>query len=621
MIGKTIVIILLGITVIQIPGCAGPDDSILTIEHPLRLDEHLDYAQIECSAIPQNFVPVQIWDEKRGLNKWEPFVSPVAALKPVEIRLVDGTLKITIGEQQKISDIYAGGIWTTIESGAISDWSYLVVRARITGELNRFGAWYNLGQPAPEANPANPFMVSGDWVTTEVGDGSDQTYLIRTDWIREDWQDWDGQVREICLIFQAESPSTVEIQSISILPRNYAYSTPSYGVCMEPDPPGGLDWNGRNVYRRGIYSPAPSRMAWRVLAPESGQLDIGCGTVGHEPIRFRITAQMATGDEVVLFEKRVDDSSDRVRTTIDLSRFANKTIELVLHCDSDSPGSIGLWIDPVLSTSPLAAEKASTLRVLFLGTSEFGASGTLLVPFQRFCTAVGIACEAYRQYDFLGPGSANRPPARVRDVIKDVRFAQLIEDERFDFVVLSGWEFEQEYFEEGKEKDTIAAFQELHRTIVQSGGQTVLFQSYPILGSRDDLRGIVDGYTTVKSVLDTTEINGQYSKAILVPVGELWVEAYEHFELETIWKMSTIPEVGTIPCIRSNFNPEGNNWYQDPRHATRLAQYATACLFYTFITGRNPHLNPFADNATPEQSAWIKRVVWQLASSQVRDDF
>ena len=65
-------------------------------------------------------------------------------------------------------------------------------------------------------------------------------------------------------------------------------------------------------------------------------------------------------------------------------------------------------------------------------------------------------------------------------------------------------------------------------------------------------------------------------------------------------------------------------WYSDPHHGNRLAQYASACMIFTYLTGRDPRQNPFRDLArlweSPEDSptkqvseeaaVWIKQQVW-----------
>ncbi len=67
-------------------------------------------------------------------------------------------------------------------------------------------------------------------------------------------------------------------------------------------------------------------------------------------------------------------------------------------------------------------------------------------------------------------------------------------------------------------------------------------------------------------------------------------------------------------------------WYADPVHGSRLAQYATGCLWYTFLLGRDPRGVAFSrlpdhpDLDAPERGqsvpakavAWIQARAWEL---------
>ena len=260
------------------------------------------------------------------------------------------------------------------------------------------------------------------------------------------------------------------------------------------------------------------------------------------------------------------------------------------------------------------AQVPETYRVLFLGNSVFYANGGIPQPFESFCAAAGLDCEAVRQdgqsprvvqgIEYLGFG---RTPIRLLDMARTEWIHSVIEGGGFDYVIFDqrrpGWllpdwvegptERPQDPYEE-----TFAALTEIHRTIVASGAQTVLLAKHPPSSYLNWTQPMTEIVSRLGADLERVQINGERHSVIVVPAGSLWLDAVTQFGVE--------------------------GWFADVRHGNRLAQYASACMIFTYLTGLDPRQNSFQDLVRPrrwsddvpteqvsdEAAAWIKNQVW-----------
>jgi hypothetical protein len=105
-------------------------------------------------------------------------------------------------------------------------------------------------------------------------------------------------------------------------------------------------------------------------------------------------------------------------------------------------------------------------------------------------------------------------------------------------------------------------------------------------------------YRRLQADLEQLEINGKPQKVVLVPASLLWLDAEIRYGVD--------------------------KWYTDPSHGTPLARYASGCLLFTYITGKDPRGSTFQElprswNVAPEapielvneeEANWIKDQVW-----------
>lgn len=262
-------------------------------------------------------------------------------------------------------------------------------------------------------------------------------------------------------------------------------------------------------------------------------------------------------------------------------------------------------------------------RVLFLGNSVFYYEGGLYQSFEGFSRTDGLDFRAFSQrkspefthgVDFLEYG---RIPNTLPEVAGLEEIHALIRSGNFDYVILEarreGYLLPEwaEVPERSSDKripyeESIKALGWLHRTIVESGGQTVLYvhpghRDHPLIKHK-----VFQIYNRLHEDLERMEINGHCHNVILVPASLLWLDA------------------------QLRYPPD--KWYADPMHGSPLARYASACMLYTYISGRDPRQNDFRELprdwssppekepeiADEEDAQWIKEQVWLYYSAGFR---
>lgn len=275
-----------------------------------------------------------------------------------------------------------------------------------------------------------------------------------------------------------------------------------------------------------------------------------------------------------------------------------------------------------MGSSFLFGEKSEPKRVLFLGNSVFNHKGGLTQSFEGFCQAGEVEFEAVSQFkepasthgvEFLEYG---RIPLNLPEVTADENIHRLIRDGGFDYVILEGrrngyllpdWVELPDKSQRGEAipyEENLAALGKLHRTIVESGAQTV-FYMHPGLHTFPDIKhAVAQVYQRLHSDLERMEIDGKTHEVILVPASFLWMDAVNRYGVD--------------------------DWFHDKAHGNPLARYASACMLYTYITGLDPRENGFrglsrdwtvssaspVEFASDEDAKWIKDQVWLYYSTK-----
>jgi len=348
--------------------CRPSGPAPLSARQPLHLEEHLAAARIEGSEVPKDLPKDVAWRFDEPQPAWKPVVPLVPGVAPAAVRQGDGALRIELGAANRNRRGLGGGTYVDLPGWNRQDWAWLVVRARATGPAGSLTAWYNLRREHGETfDTYTPFLSRGE-AATLVTDGSVQSYLLRADWTN--WWEGDPAWRQLGLMVDATGPATVEILSVSLIPKEANYAKAAAGVITEPRD---------RLYRRALFTHAPGMLSWRVHVPDGGRLDVGLGVLRDDaPVTFRVTA-----DAAPVFEETWADRERWGQRSVDLSRFAGKTVTLALETRpggtsrAGRSGSVALWAAPTVSGRSGGGESRPPNVILYVidaGGAEYASA-------------------------------------------------------------------------------------------------------------------------------------------------------------------------------------------------------------------------------------------------------
>jgi len=317
-------------------GCT--DDPVLIAEMPLHLEEHLDAATIVGSEVPAEVPQAIEWLFDEQQPDWQPAPSWNPTIDSPTLTYTEDALRVTLTEgTRNPNGVPRGGIQLEVPGWNRQDWAFLVIRARTTDEINSIGINFNRREGSGTSDDfPSPWQHRGDF-TPVINDGEVQTYTMRADWSHQVWKD-DWQ--HLGLWLWSEEPASIDILSISLIPKEANYGDAGTGTREEVRD---------RVFRRAIYTHAPGRLEYRVKVPEAGRLDMGLGVLRDDaPVTFRVMARQ--GEQThPLFEETYITKEGWGQRSVDLSSLAGQTLTLVLEVESEHEGTVALWGAPTLT--------------------------------------------------------------------------------------------------------------------------------------------------------------------------------------------------------------------------------------------------------------------------------
>ncbi len=347
-------------------GCVGPGEGPLplTAEVPLHLEEHLDTARIEGSRVPEKAPAAVEWDFSEPRPEWEIITPLIKSGEPIRTRQRPDALRLRVTERNQLGPgkvQCAGGIYVDLPAWTLEDWAYVSVRARTTGmewmDLN-----FNLREePGQDPDQQLPFLYTGQYVNL-IQDGAVQTYLIRADWPGEWQKAWEGPWRQLGIRVGSSQPSTIEILSVSVIPKEAEFASLRTGVKSE--------LRGDSL-RRALFTHTPARLEYAVKVPEGGRIDLGLGVLRKEvPVTFKVVAR-TEGKTDVLLEESYSDRDRWAQRSIDLSGLAGRTITLSFETDAEEEGRIALWAAPTLSGKRVTDRPNIVFYIIDAGAADY----------------------------------------------------------------------------------------------------------------------------------------------------------------------------------------------------------------------------------------------------------
>jgi arylsulfatase A-like enzyme len=396
-------------------GCAARNSESppLTADVPLHLESHLDAAAIEGSTVPADRPRPVEWRFDQAQPKWMAALPWNPTIAPPSLTRTDDALRVTFAAKSSYPKIGSGtplgGIAIDLPEWRRDDWAHVVVRARTAEKVSQIAIGFNRreGVAGPNDTPF-PFRVSGER-TPIIRDGSIQTYLLRVDWTLG--QTWDGPWQQLGLWFVTDEPSSIDILSVTAIPKEADYVGAPAGSRSEA--------RGR-VYRSSLYTHAPGKLAYRIRVPEGGRLEVGLGVLRSDaPVTFRVTASPDGTETTTLFEERWNDPERWKEQSIDLSRLAGKNVTLALQTVAERPGTVALWGAPTVrgtrTRSSTRAASAGRPNVIFYVIDGGGADFMSVYGYHRRTTPTlerlaseGVVFErAYSNASWTRPSTAS----------------------------------------------------------------------------------------------------------------------------------------------------------------------------------------------------------------------
>ncbi len=382
-------------------GCSA--SPTLTVNEPLHLEDHIDAATVVGSEVPANPPQPVEWRFDAPQPQWTSArLHP--SRRPVQTRTEDG-LRLTLREANRFPRRpgFVGpppplgiSIYIDLPEWVREDWAYVMVRARTSELVRNVGLGFNLVERS-DTSTGRIYRFGGESAIV-VHDGSVQTYLLRADWSGGRWH---GPWRQLGLGFSAQNPASIDLLSVSLVPKDAGYTAAPAGVRAEVR---------EGVHRRTLYTHAPGRLEYRVRVPEGGRLDVGLAVLRDDvPVTFRITASGA--DSAPLLEETIRDKEHWAQRTVDLSHLAGRTVTLALEANAERAGTVALWGAPTLT----ATRHAGRPNVIFYVIDGGGADYMSVYGYHRRTTptlerlaAEGAVFErAYSNASWTQPSTAS----------------------------------------------------------------------------------------------------------------------------------------------------------------------------------------------------------------------
>jgi len=309
---------------------AGCSDKPLGLDGaPVHLASSLDAAEIVVGEIPAALEPSRAWRFPGDGAPWR-VTAPDAVTTTVEPE--EDSLRVHFADPA--GDRVSLSLGTGLPEWTIDDWEWVVVTLRATGAVRTLGLRFNRTGTAADGSAS--WQLRGDEIPV-VGDGETHRYRLRVSLRGNSLADpW----RHLGLHFESEGPAAVELVQVEAVPSSARYAAEHVGTSLE----------GRgDTYRRAIFAHAPARIRYRIRIPPGGRLNAGLGVPdARETVRFRVRVREGRREEVLL-DTTWSDPDRWDQRSIDLARFAGRTVELSLEADTPSPGIVGLWAEPILS--------------------------------------------------------------------------------------------------------------------------------------------------------------------------------------------------------------------------------------------------------------------------------
>jgi hypothetical protein len=226
--------------------------------------------------------------------------------------------------------------------------------------------------------------------------------------------------------------------------------------------------------------------------------------------------------------------------------------------------------DPVSGDLGLVHSDRPGLRVLFVGNTL--TSDNDMPEMVGELAAHDPGAPAIFAVRYASRGST------LSDALDDEKLTELLDDERWDAVVL------QEHSQvisrpDERDADTIPAARALERMARERGARTILFQTGAY--REGDPEVSADSFARMQRRLFAAYGDARARLgARLAPLGRAWWEAV-------------------------SLDPSVDLWADDGLRPSRTGSYLTACVFYAVLTGRDPGRSSYTAGLDRRRAEWL----------------
>jgi arylsulfatase A-like enzyme len=348
---------------------------------PLHLEEHLDAATVVGSEVPEEIPAAIEWAFDQAQPDWKALDHYNPSIPPPRLEHVEDALRVSLDESHldPREDRLHGDIYVELPELRRGDWSHLLIRARASEEVTNVVLGYNLEPLDSIPEGRGPSRIYGDNAPI-VNDGTVQTYRLRADWSPRWLGEWKDPWRQIVLAISARGPSSLDVLSVTLVPKAATYAEAPFGV---------RSLERGSARRRAVYVHAPARLEYPVRVPEDGRLDLELGVLAaDDPVTFRVTTSARGSEAEALLEETYSDQERWAHHSVDLVHLAGRRLTLVLEADAEREGAVAFWAAPTLGSFSAAARRhgSSKPNVIFYVIDGGGADYMSVYGYNRQST-------------------------------------------------------------------------------------------------------------------------------------------------------------------------------------------------------------------------------------------
>jgi hypothetical protein len=345
-------------------GCSAPSSEapVLSADVPLHLEEHVEAAILVGSEVPDELPEAIEWRFDEPQPEWRAPAHVNPSIPPLQLTRTEDALRVTLTEAHRDPrvDRLHGDIYVPLPGLTRGEWGQVLVRARTSDAIRRLVLAFNLGD---REEGQGMFRFGGEDAPV-INDGSVQTYMLRADWSPPfDDVEWEDPWRELGLVINAAEPASLDILSVSVIPKETTFA----------DEPAGVRHVSRGeAMRRTIFTHAPGTLGFTVSLPEAARLDFGLGVLREDaPVTFRVSAARQGAAPEILLEERYADQASWAQRSVDLSHLASETVYLSLETEADRPGAVAFWAAPTLTGRRTTDRPNVILYVIDAGGADY----------------------------------------------------------------------------------------------------------------------------------------------------------------------------------------------------------------------------------------------------------